>query len=303
MQSAGEILFPEVLPASASRKALLSAAQLAFENEDEHLCFQHTVFCQASLPYRDPGPNERTWTRQNGKTSLHITAKDVWHPIEQQWRPLGIPYGPKARLFLADIHTQAIRRQTPVIDLERSLRNYLKRLNLPTSGRNFRLLKEALWRICAAQVQIGLPNKQLDTQLMCQPFGLWANKEERQAALWPSEGVLDPLYFHLLLEHSVPFRLDHYYQLAHSARAMDIYTWLAQRLCRIKTAQVHIPWQRLQEQFGPEYERMRDFRRAFKQTLAQVLTVYTTARIRLEEQGAILRLSPSPIAKTQILIP
>ena len=40
---------------------------LEFDQEDEpRLSFQHTVFCQTSLPYRNPGDDVRKWKRTNG---------------------------------------------------------------------------------------------------------------------------------------------------------------------------------------------------------------------------------------------
>jgi hypothetical protein len=34
---------------------LIEAAASIVENDKSELCFQHTVFCQTGLPYRDPG--------------------------------------------------------------------------------------------------------------------------------------------------------------------------------------------------------------------------------------------------------
>jgi hypothetical protein len=34
---------------------LIEAAASIVENDESELCFQHTVFCQTGLPYRDPG--------------------------------------------------------------------------------------------------------------------------------------------------------------------------------------------------------------------------------------------------------
>jgi hypothetical protein len=44
--------------------------------------------------------------------------------------------------------------------------------------------------------------------------------------------------------------------------ALDVYTWLAQRLHRVSPAKpAFVPWVSLWEQFGQGYERIRDFRR------------------------------------------
>ncbi|MGD0109638.1 MAG: hypothetical protein ABSC06_37280, partial [Rhodopila sp.] len=42
--------------------------------DNERLAFQHTVFCQTSLPYRDPGDAVREWQREQGMVSLLVEA-------------------------------------------------------------------------------------------------------------------------------------------------------------------------------------------------------------------------------------
>jgi hypothetical protein len=92
--------------------------------------------------------------------------------------------------------------------------------------------------------------------------------------------------------------------LKHSALALDIYTWLAHRLCRIeKAGGVKISWENLRDQFGQEYHTAKDFKREFKDVLTQVCTVYPDARIEGEAGGLILRPSPPPISKTMITKP
>jgi alpha-D-ribose 1-methylphosphonate 5-triphosphate diphosphatase PhnM len=38
--------------------------------QDNELAFQHSVFCQTSLPYRNPGDHVRQWQRSQGTTML-----------------------------------------------------------------------------------------------------------------------------------------------------------------------------------------------------------------------------------------
>jgi len=45
----------------------------------------------------------------------------------------------------------------------------------------------------------------------------------------------------------------------------------------------------LKEQFGPDYERMTDFKRFFRKTLAQVQQRYQSARIELDNRGMTSR--------------
>ncbi len=57
-----------------------------------------------------------------------------------------------------------------------------------------------------------------------------------------------------------------------------------------------VPWTSLQEQFGPGYARLRDFRRGFLDILRQVHAVYPTAKLSADERGLTLKASPPPVS-------
>jgi hypothetical protein len=113
-------------------------------------------------------------------------------------------------------------------------------------------------------------------------FDLWMPKDDRQRVLWPSTITLSLDYFNDLIEHAVPVNETHIAALSHSALALDIYNWLAQRLHRIpvQTPQA-VSWLSLREQFGQGYdpERTDNFRRAFRTALGEVLAVYSAAHV------------------------
>lgn len=84
---------------------------------------------------------------------------------------------------------------------------------------------------------------------------------------------------------------------------LDIYTWLAQRLHRVsKQRRAAITWAALRDQFGPGYDRLRDFRRNFLGPLQKVLSQYPQARVEVVEQGLILANSRPPVAKRLITV-
>jgi hypothetical protein len=50
--------------------------------------------------------------------------------------------------------------------------------------------------------------------------------------------------------------------------ALDAYSWLAHRLCRVPQAKgVNVPWLALKAQFGQEYRNLDDFRKEFRSAL------------------------------------
>ena len=126
----------------------------------------------------------------------------------------------------------------------------------------------------------------------------------KQRVLWPSTVRLDPDYFDSLTKHAVPLDSRAVAALAHSALDLDIYAWLAQRLHRIPKGKPQtITWQALKSQFGPDYDRLRDFRRKFVPALKTVLTAYPSARIEIADAGLVLWNSPPPVLKKQVSMP
>ena len=290
---------PAVKPDGPIGLRLIEAA----DNMDpQTVLYQHTVFCQTGLPYRDPGDNVRSIERVNGNIGLEVTAGKAWHPPRGQFVEVGIPFGTKPRLILADINTQAIITQSPEIDLEKTLTKFVKRMNLDPKGRNIKAVKEAMTRLCAASIRLGLTHDghglTVQSQLM-NSFDIWFPKDDRQRVLWPSKATISGDYFQSLILHGVPLDEAHYMTLSHSALAMDIYAWLAQRLHRVNSAQTLISWRQLHLQFGWNYKHVREFRRVFKIALKEVLAVYQVARVEPDERGLILRNSPPPVLKIQ----
>lgn len=79
--------------------------------------------------------------------------------------------------------------------------------------------------------------------------------------------------------------------------ALDVYTWLAQRLHRISSGKpLQITWVLMCEQFGQGFARLRGSRRNFLQTLHQVQAAYPQARIDAAEAGLTLSNRPPPVA-------
>ena len=92
--------------------------------------------------------------------------------------------------------------------------------------------------------------------------------------------------------------------LAHSAMALDLYAWLAQRLQRIDPAKPQfISWAAVKEQFGADYKRMNKFKEVFRVALRQVLARYQNARLDADEGGLMLRNSPPPVRRPAVLLP
>jgi hypothetical protein len=77
--------------------------------DPEALAFQHSIFCQTGLPYRNPGAEVREWERVNGGARLKVLAGEALDPGRDEWVPLGLPFGVKPRLILIHLASEAIR--------------------------------------------------------------------------------------------------------------------------------------------------------------------------------------------------
>jgi hypothetical protein len=293
-------------PLSRVQQRLIRSAVEIEADDPDAILFQHTVFCQTGLPYRNPGDAVRIWERRQGKVALRVEAGAANDPERDEFVELGLPFGPKPRLVLAYLNSEALRLGSPVIEVEDSLTAFVRRLHVDTNGRNLRLLKDQLGRLSAAMIRLAVGDAGRGFQVNAQiidAFDLWFPKDARQRVLWPSVVELSHRYFESLQRHAVPLDERAVAALSHSAMGLDIYAWLAQRLHRVDPRHFQfIPWPALKEQFGWHYGRMDHFKAIFRKTLGMVLTQYRGAMTELDKRGMILRNSPPPVAKRLLLV-
>lgn len=289
------------------RKLIKSHVDIMLDRgEIENAAFQHSVLCQTFLPYRDPGDEMRLWDYRQGNARLLLKAGEVFNSRDEQWQQVGLPYGARARLILAYINTQAVKTQNPAIDVENSLSAFINKLGLYREGKTIAMIKEQLRRISASQISLAYAvsdEQVIQTKFdIIKAFDLWFPKDDRQKVLWTSTIQLSNDYFKSLIEHAVPLDERALAALSNNAMAIDIYTWLSQRLHRVKT-QDFIAWANLKEQFGSSYDRMDNFKRVFRDTLKKVLYQYPNAKIEeVPNKGFNVFNSPPPILKSIYMI-
>ena len=291
---------PAIKPLSRIQERLIRSAVEIEADDPDSILYMHTVFCQTGLPYRDPGASLRAWERINGNIRLRVEAGSALHPETGEWVQLGLPFGPKPRLILAHLNREALIGGSPEIEVDASLTAFVKNLlSYDPNGKEIRLLKEQLGRLSASLVRMGVIRDGRTMQVeakVVSAFDLWFPKDNRQRVLWPSTVRLSLDYFESLRRHAVPLDERAIAALAHSAMALDMYAWLAQRLHRVDPARPgFVSWAALKDQFGWHYARMVEFRRVFRRTLDMVVSQYRAARIELDGHGMTLRNSPPPV--------
>lgn len=296
-------LLGDPLPYRVSDSLVLSNAY----DDRPQVKFLHTVMAQTSMPYRDPGDAVREWHRKNGRVWALMTAGSVVDTNEEVVR-IGLPFGTKPRLVMAHLNTIALRTGKNEIETENTLTGFVSHtLGLDTGGRNLRTVREQITRLAATRVQFAILDdgrvKHVDGQMM-DSFDLWAEGDGGDRVLWPTHLRLSPTYFASLQRHAVPLAEDHLRHLSHSAMALDIYSWLSQRLHRTRVGEPEsITWDALHGQFGVDFARTRKFVETFREALRQVKAVYPAARVEEETRkykGLRLYNSPPPVPKAMV---
>ncbi len=253
----------------------------------ENIWFVHTVLAQCFLPYTDQ-KETRDWTRRNGDFSIMLTAgtiEDPYNPTHA--RVVGLPFGAKPRLFQSYVCTQAIKQQSPVIPVERSMTALMKVLGFGITGGKkgtIASFKDQITRFAACHFTIVGPGpiEGARRHIKAPPiktFDVWFPANNDQEALWPSEIVLTD-----------------------EPRAQDIYLWLTQRLCRIRyNKPLLMRWQNLYEMFGGESP-LKVFKQVFPTDLAAARCSYPEARLDEHKEGYLFYASQPPIPKTKVRV-
>jgi len=210
---------------------------------------------------------------------------------------------------MVHISTEAIKTKSRSIDIGHSVHGFLMELGISTGGGprgGYTTFKKQMKALAACQLTLGYSVEGMDVTVKTNPidkFVAWTQSNGSQLSLWPGELELSQKFYDTLIEHAVPVDYRALAALKHSSLSLDVYTWLAQRLCRVRNSQgVRLSWDNLMEQFGQEYEHVKQFKRKFLIALRQVLAVYPDAKIKQVRGGMMLYSSPPPLPKTQVVV-
>jgi len=290
------------VPLTRLQRRLIEAAADLMEGNADSPEFMHSVLCHVGMPRSQT--DARTFERSSGSASIMIEAGKLWK--RKQWHDQPLPYGAKPRLVLMHLCSEAVRTGSPDIEVGRSARDFLTRLGLDNGGHEYARFRAQMEALAACRMILGFSSESRDVTISTNPisrFEAWTQHDSKSLGLWPGMMTLSGEFHSTLLEHAVPLAPLAIHALQKSALALDVYTWLAHRLCRIrKDDGVKLYWKNLRGQFGQEYRDPRDFKHEFKAALLKVCAVYPDARVREEVGGLRLFSSPPPIPKTQVVV-
>jgi hypothetical protein len=290
------------------------------------IAFQSRIFCQLSLPHREPPPDPRTgaapidWVRKNGSLTLRLRPGLVGVGTDNE--RYGYPYGVMPRYLLTWISTEitqsgpAVQDDGLTLDLGGSMRAFLKQIGIQTAtggkkGSATRL-RDQVTRLATSTITI------TDTRVMgdgvwnfhSKNFGMideadlwWSDRPTHSDTLWPNTITISPAFRDSIKASSVPLDtrgLALIQQAKAGPLALDLYTWLAHRFYSLRRTTT-VPWTLLSEQFGSQYAQTRQFRARVIKTLSVVRLAYPGANVTPTTDGLMLRPSPLPVARKIVL--
>jgi hypothetical protein len=293
------------LPRDARRRDLIREV---IENEPagpENIQHIHSVLALCGLPYREPKGLTNVF-REYGRNTLAISAGRLTNPLTGEMEMQGLPYGPKARLMLLHLCTEAVKQRTPKIEVASSLSGFIRDMGFPVTGGDrgtLKQFKEQLNRLAACSMQIGLWDGSRASTLNVPPFrqmDVWLplNVDPDQGLLWSSTITFHRDFFDNLLQHALPVDIRAARAFAGSARKLDLLFWVGYRLSRLERP-LRLTWHNLYKQFGSENGSIRSFRQEFRKDVAHLTEVFPRVRLSLDEGG--MQLLPSD--QKDLLVP
>lgn len=261
----------------------------------------HSVLALCGFPYRRPKDTVREWQREYGRNSLYVAAGALKNPETGLMESQGLPYGPKARLLMIHICSEAILQRSKTIELDSSFTAFVRAMGFEPSGGkrgNITQFKEQLNRIAACNISIGFWDGDGGAETVkatpIKKFSIWLPQDADQRLLWSSTLTFDQEFHDSLMKHALPVDLRGVAAFRGSARKLDIVLWLGFRL-RYLTRQTVLTWSVIEEQFGAGIQNKRVFRKQFEQEISDIKEIYTRLPIKITTRG--LHMSPADTDK------
>jgi Plasmid encoded RepA protein len=279
----------------AERHAI-DAAALILAEEESRLGITHAGFAMTSLPHKRI--EEELWKREGHRTTLLVESGRDRHG-----KPVGIPYGSIARLILLYLQTEAIRTNSPEVELGRSMKSWMSRMSLTTGGKTYQLVSQQARRISACRLtffteQENGTERRHNGAFVQDAISLVGVMDNNQPTLWQDCIRLDEGFWRSLREHPVPVREEAIRAIGTRSLAIDVYIWLAYRLHSLCKA-TPVSWTAVHKQFGAGFRFVRQIKPTFLEALTLALAVYPEAHVDADKDGIMLHPSPPAVPRVE----
>jgi Plasmid encoded RepA protein len=282
----------EALP-PVQRRRLQTANDLASDAPSlSDLRHMHSVLAICGTPYDRLPIAQREFKRVQGNMSVTIEAGSLDNP-DGSTQPQPIPFGPKARLLMMHLCSEAVRQKSPKIEIADTLTGFVRDMGFPDSGGKkgpLTAFKEQINALAAARIRVSAWTEGNQRTRFIQPFDeidIWLPKNPDQRMLWPSTITLSDSFFRSLEQHAMPVNVKAVRAFASSARKLDLLFWIGYRLHNIKKP-LPIGWDALAVQWGQGYGRHRDFERKFAIEIEQIKEVFPKLPLVFNDQGIVI---------------
>jgi hypothetical protein len=161
----------------------------------EDIAYTHSIFLQCFLPLRHRPSNVRRWETGNRLAKLVIRAGELVNPDSPgTFKECAVPAGPKARLLVTYINDYAFRHKTPLIPLGESLREAMRKMDVPVGGKNGKELHRELENIAAAEINLGTwapdgGSARHQKASVAEEMSFWMEKDSQQRTLVAARNV------------------------------------------------------------------------------------------------------------------
>ena len=278
------------LPRDARRRAVVRQALEDDPADKDDLRHIHSVLAMCGLPYTRQPIEVREYERKQGRMSLVVEAGKLRNPETGERMAQPLPFGPKSRLLLMHLCSEAIRQKSATIEIADSLTGFIRDMGFPVTGGKkgtLNAFKEQINALAACKLAVGMWDGTRAVEYQGMPFSridVWLPTNPDQMMLWPSTLTFSMDFYTTLARHALPIRAEAVRAFAGSARKLDMYFWFNYRLHRLKAPAI-LSWEALASQFSGDYTRQRDFRKGFADDLRDILDVFPKLPVKLSEDG------------------
>jgi len=277
-------------------RSAIEAAAAVLADEEGRLGITHAGFAMTSLPHKRI--EEGLWKREGHRTTLLVESGR-----SRNGDLVGVPYGSMARLILLYLQTEAVRTNSPEVELGRSMKSWMSSMSLTSGGKTYQLVTEQARRISACRLTFFTDRENgAETRhngaFVQDAITFSSVIDDDQPSLWQDRVRLDPSFWRSLRDHPVPVREEAIRAIGTRSLAIDVYIWLAYRLHAL-TKSTPVSWTAVHAQFGAGFRLVRQIKPTFIEALNLALAVYPEASVDTEKQGLILHPSPPAVPKTE----
>jgi Plasmid encoded RepA protein len=282
--------------ATKAERQAIEAAAIVLADEESRLGITHAGFAMTSLPHKRI--KEGLWKREGHRTTLLVESGR-----SRSGDLVGVPYGSIARLILLYLQTEAVRMNTPEVELGRSMKSWMGRMSLTTGGKTYQLVTEQARRISACRLTFFTDRENgaesRHNGAFVQDAITFASViDDNQPTLWQDRVRLDPSFWQSLRDHPVPVREEAIKAIGTRSLAIDVYIWLAYRLHALSRP-TPISWVAVHAQFGAGFRLVRQIKPTFMEALNLALAVYPEAHVDADKRGLVLHPSPPAVPKAE----